>query len=286
MSGERDLDLPPPPRTDWWHQFDELLSLHLPDLTGKTVLDVGARDGYFSFAAERFGASRVLSVEPDAWRRPGGKARFEYMRRTLASRVEDLELDVLDISPEEIGRFDVVLFVGALPYMTHPLLALERLASVTQELLVVETLVDLNFGRLPAVAFRPSATPVGEAGEWAPNRAAVSEMLRSVGFQRVVSYPVKRLSAARMIGLPARVRLATDRVSSAPWRSRRRLMTGLARSALMHSHVVAHGWREQEPSSKRALRDACGPRPRRGGASRTRQDVRVVAPISVLRTAS
>ena len=103
MAGERDIGLPPPPRTDWWHQFDELLSLHLPDLTGKTVLDVGARDGYFSFAAERFGASRVLAVQPRAWRLPGGKDRFEYMRRTLASHVEDLELDVLDISPETVG---------------------------------------------------------------------------------------------------------------------------------------------------------------------------------------
>ena len=111
---------------EWWHHFEQLLALHLPDLTGKTVLDVGARDGYFSFAAERFGASRVLAIDGGNWRKPGGKRRFDRLRKALDSHVEDLDVDVLDVSPETVGRFDVVLFLGVLFHTCDPLLALER----------------------------------------------------------------------------------------------------------------------------------------------------------------
>ena len=41
-----------------------LPKIHLPqDLRGKSVLDVGAWDGFFSFEAERRGAERVLATE-------------------------------------------------------------------------------------------------------------------------------------------------------------------------------------------------------------------------------
>lgn len=45
----------------------ELACLQLPDLTGKTVLDVGAWDGFFSFTAEERGAKRVVSFDSYVW---------------------------------------------------------------------------------------------------------------------------------------------------------------------------------------------------------------------------
>src|SRR5262245_16932913 len=63
----------------WWHSVDlgegivtpghktrdllwqELASLRLPALTGKTVLDIGAWDGYYSFEPESGGAARKWS---------------------------------------------------------------------------------------------------------------------------------------------------------------------------------------------------------------------------------
>jgi tRNA (mo5U34)-methyltransferase len=227
----------------WWRHFEQLLALHLPDLTGKTVLDVGARDGYLSFAAERYGAARVLAVEKGAWSEPGGKRSFERSRSALASHVEDLEVDVLNISPETVGRFDVVLFVGMLFHMRHPLLALERVASVTKEVLVVETLVDMTFLRSPAAAFHPPQAPHEQTAWWGPNRAAVLGMLETVGFAQVVSFPLKRLSAAHMVGLPARAKMAGDLVHSTPKRARQRLVKNFARRALTQSHLVAHGLR-------------------------------------------
>jgi tRNA (mo5U34)-methyltransferase len=44
-----------------------LASMQLPSLEGKTVLDIGAWDGYFSFAAERLGARRVTALDRHVW---------------------------------------------------------------------------------------------------------------------------------------------------------------------------------------------------------------------------
>jgi tRNA (mo5U34)-methyltransferase len=164
----------------------QIVRAHLPDLNGKTVLDVGAWDGFFSFEAERRGAARVLAVDTFAWQARGeatGKAGFELARRTLGSKVEDAEVEVLDLSPETVGVFDVVLFLGVLYHMRHPLLALERLRSVTRELLVVETHVDLLGLRRPAMAFYPGFELRGDwTNWWGPNPAAVIAMLEQAGF--------------------------------------------------------------------------------------------------------
>lgn len=244
---------------DWWHQIElpgnyvtpgldesaaKLATLHLPDLTGKTVLDVGAFDGYFSFAAERLGASRVVALDSYAWRRPGGKDGFEYARTALASKVEDVEMEVLDITPEAVGEFDVVLFLGVLYHMRHPLLALERVASVTKERLVVETLADMTFLRSPAAAFYPWNMLGDETNWWGPNRAAVIGMLRSLGFEQVAAYSAKRLTRERLQGLPVRVKVSIDMLARTPGSSRVRLLRDIARSVSTQNRLVVHGWRQ------------------------------------------
>jgi tRNA (mo5U34)-methyltransferase len=167
----------------------KLARLGLPaSLAGRTVLDVGAWDGFFSFEAERRGAARVLATDSFVWRGgcPTGKRGFELARRVLGSRVEDLEIDVLDLSPERVGVFDVVLLFGVLYHMRHPLLALERVASVTGELLIVETVVDCLRQRRPVIAFYPEGELANDATSWCgPNPAAVIAMLKTVGFARV-----------------------------------------------------------------------------------------------------
>lgn len=155
---------------------------------GKTVLDVGAWDGFFSFEAERRGAERVLATDSFVWRGgvETGQAGFLLARRALGSRVEAMEIDVLELSPERVGTFDVVLFLGVLYHMRHPMLALERVASVTRELLIVETLVDCLGVRRPAMAFYPGSELSRDDTNWCgPNPAAVVAMLKTVGFPRV-----------------------------------------------------------------------------------------------------
>ncbi len=166
----------------------KLRRVKLPeDLTGRSVLDIGAWDGFFSFEAERRGASRVLAVDSFCWSGEGwgSKAGFELARRTLNSKVEDAEMEVLDLAPEKIGTFDVVLFFGVLYHMRHPLLALEKVSSVTKSHLILETKVDLLSLSAPAMAFY-----VGDelnhdpTNWWAPNISGLCDMLRAVGFRK------------------------------------------------------------------------------------------------------
>ncbi|MEG4806547.1 DUF1698 domain-containing protein [Microcoleus sp. F8-D3] len=158
----------------------------LPEnLEGLTVLDIGAFDGFYSFAAERRGASRVLATDDFAWK-AGHKKGFNLARQVLDSRVEDKQIDVLEHSPDKIGVFDLVLFLGVLYHMRHPLLALERVASVCKKQLILETHVDMLDCEKPAMAFYPGTELGEDPTSWCgPNPPMVKGMLETVGFQKV-----------------------------------------------------------------------------------------------------
>jgi len=185
--------------------------LHLPEsLAGKSVLDVGAWDGFFSFEAERRGAARVVAVDPECWRPPawgpdhfGTKAGFDLAHRALGSHVQDLDLDLLDIAPETTGVFDVVLFLGVFYHLPDPWPYLDRVASVTTERLVIETHADLLDLRRPAMAFYPGDEIAGDPSNWwGPNAAMLRAALLQRGFSRVEvvhqeRYPYRLARSAR-----------------------------------------------------------------------------------------
>lgn len=178
--------------TDW-----VLNSLSLPDLEGKTVLDVGAWDGFYSFEAERRGAKRVLATDHFCWSGPGWgtRAGFDLAHEIRGSKVEALDVDVLELGPENAGVHDVVLFLGVLYHLRNPLLALEHIASVTGEVAIVETLIDATHTRRPTLTFYGGRSKPfrlydhyrHDTSTWfAPNEAAVRTMLEDVGFRKVV----------------------------------------------------------------------------------------------------
>jgi tRNA (mo5U34)-methyltransferase len=188
----------------WWHSIDlghgivtpgrtnlpdKVHYIGLPaDLTGLSVLDVGAWDGFFAFEAERRGARRVLAVDSFCWNGPGWgtKAGFDLARRVLRSHVEEKEIEVVDLSPETVGVFDLVLFLGVLYHLTDPLRALQSIFSVTGSHLILETHIDTRAYPYPAMRFYPKAELSGDPTSfWGPNPDAVEAMLRWVGFRRV-----------------------------------------------------------------------------------------------------
>ncbi|HEU4939440.1 MAG TPA: hypothetical protein VFT39_23490, partial [Vicinamibacterales bacterium] len=75
-----------------------------PSLEGKTVLDIGAWDGFFSFECERRRAARVVAADHFSWHGTGWgtKAGFTLAREALGSHVEDIDIDVMDLSPERV----------------------------------------------------------------------------------------------------------------------------------------------------------------------------------------
>ena len=163
--------MPPSPASGWFHSIDlghgivtpgrdessrKLGWIGLPaDLRGRTVLDVGAWDGFFSFEAERRGAERVLAVDGPAWSEPAwGPAATGRRRRSSSPAARSAPASrtasrARAIGPETVGRFDVVLFLGVLYHLKHPWPALERVASVCDGLLIVETHADLLDLRAP-----------------------------------------------------------------------------------------------------------------------------------------
>lgn len=223
----------------WWHSIDlgrgkvtsgtktaellerEAAALHLPDLAGKSVLDVGAWDGYYSFLAERAGARRVVALDYYTWsvhlpafqahvedsRRRGepfcapheqaalwdpeglpGKRGFDLAHRSRNSRVEAIVADFTTVDLDALGTFDVVLFLGVIYHLENPLAAARRLREITRELAVVES----EAVHVPGEEDRPMWTfqgvdhlGGGPGNWWVPNRVGLEHLLRAAGFAQV-----------------------------------------------------------------------------------------------------
>ncbi len=195
-------------RYRWWHVidlgngvktpgfYDPVGKQHAPrfavphDLSGKTVLDIGSWDGAWSFEAKRRGAARVLATDKYSWGYGGWGDREAFLlaRDVLELDVEDQLIDVLELSRENVGQFDIVFFFGVIYHMRHPMLALERLRDVTKPggLAIVETHCDMLDNRKPALAFYPGRELLGDDTNWfGPNPAAMTGMLRASGFSDV-----------------------------------------------------------------------------------------------------
>jgi len=197
----------------------ELEAVRLPDLEGKAVLDIGGWDGYFAFEAERRGAGRAAVLDHYMWAMdiPGqqaywkrcaeegvtptpyheteywhpetmpGRRGFDVARKVLESQVEAIALDFMSCSLDEIGTWDVVLYLGVLYHMEDPMSALRRLATVTKERAIIETeaVVVPGFEHEALWRFFPYAELNHDVSNWwAPNLPALVGALHPAGFSR------------------------------------------------------------------------------------------------------
>jgi tRNA (mo5U34)-methyltransferase len=174
---------------------DDFDRLGLPDLRGRTVLDVGCWDGFYSFECEKRGASKVLATDHYVWN-AFGKQGFLTAREILDAGVDHKDIDPLDILPETVGTWDIVLFLGVLYHLRDPLSVLERIARVTKHLLVVEShIVNLPmFNNIPMAAFYENDELNDDPTNWwGPNLKCLTQMVRSAGFQPVeIKQPEKK----------------------------------------------------------------------------------------------
>jgi tRNA (mo5U34)-methyltransferase len=202
--------------------------LGLPErLDGRSVLDVGAWDGFFSFEAERRGAARVVATDSFSWSGGGwgSKAGFELARQALGSHVEGVDVDVMDLSPA-LGTFDLVLFLGVLYHLRDPIGAIERVAAVTASQLVLETEVRFDWVPWPAArVFLGRELNDDPTNVFAFNARALSRLLSDVGFTRV-----------RVHGRTSQLRRAA-RVTA------HRLRDGGPASRYASRRIVIHAWK-------------------------------------------
>ncbi|HEX7215497.1 MAG TPA: methyltransferase domain-containing protein [Methylomirabilota bacterium] len=187
------------------------------DLRGKSVLDIGAWNGYFSFEAKRRQAEQVLATDHHCWSPEiNGRATFDLARAALELDIESLDVDVPDLSPERVGRFDVVLFLGVFYHLVDPIRALQDLAAVTNEVAVLETHLDLRAMDRPAMVFYPGTELNDDPTNWwGPNRQCVEALLRLVGFERVVYQPHPLVGDVRGIFHAYKKKTASTVTSSA-----------------------------------------------------------------------
>jgi tRNA (mo5U34)-methyltransferase len=198
----------------------EIDSFRLPDLRGKTVLDINTWDGFFAFEAERRGASRVVALDYYMWamdlpvhhnywkecKERGiapaayhtmpyylpetmpGKIGFDTARNALQSKVQGVVGDFMAMEIEPLGTFDVVFYFGSLYHMEDPLRAMRRVAGVTKELAIIETeaAVFANLDDHALCEFFESNELNGDVSNWwAPNEKALAGLCRAAGFRRV-----------------------------------------------------------------------------------------------------
>jgi tRNA (mo5U34)-methyltransferase len=174
---------------------------HVPaDLAGWSALDIGCNAGFYTFELARRGA-RVTALDVDEHYLR--QARWAADQLQLEDQVDFRRGTVYDLA-QTSERWDLVLFMGVLYHLRHPLLALDIVGRHVRRLLVLQTLTmpgdqrtappaDLPLNRRarlldpgwPKLAFVERALAGGETNWWAANAAAVEAMARSAGLEPV-----------------------------------------------------------------------------------------------------
>ncbi|MGH9114311.1 MAG: class I SAM-dependent methyltransferase [Acidimicrobiales bacterium] len=191
-----------------------------PDVRGRSVLDIGAWDGMYSFKAEQEGAARVVALDHYVWQLDvpkreqywreceaaggvpdpdadskflsadelPGRRGFDYAKAALGSGVEPVVADFMATDLDAIGVFDVVLYFGVLYHMLDPFAALRRLRKVTGEVAAIETeaIRVLGYQGSALIGFLGGAELTRDHTNWyVPSDKALHEMCLAAGFGRV-----------------------------------------------------------------------------------------------------
>ncbi len=192
-------------------KFDSFSGAIPADLRGKTVLDIGCNGGFYSIEMKRRGADRVLGIDFDE----------DYLAQArFAAEVSGLNIEFRKLSVYRVAdlreTFDVVIFMGVLYHLRHPLLALDLLhAHVTRDLLVFQSLLrgapevpeieeDYPFAEeevfekpgYPRMVFVEKQYSHDPTNWWLPNRACAEAMLRSAGYE-ILSHPEPEVFVCR-----------------------------------------------------------------------------------------
>lgn len=260
----------------WDHRgtVDEFLG-HT-DFTGKTVLDVGPGNGFFSFEMEKRGG-RVTAVDlgetspwdvvPHPYAAEGELVRhmrhnvrkvenaFWYAHRTLGSKVALVYGSVYDV-PNLVQETDIALMSNVLQHFRDPFLAIQRIAKVTtQTLLITETLwhEDPTFLDTPSMLLIPRAsTPEVSHSWWQVSPRLVVEALRLLGFPSVtLAYHHQKFNGASSDRRPRMVKHFTV--------TAHRALPVAAGGAAPVGVEFAHGFHDPEADEMHAWRWSPGP---------------------------
>jgi tRNA (mo5U34)-methyltransferase len=191
-----------------WQRFADAIPA---DLRGKSVLDIGCNGGFYAIEMKRRGADRVVGIDEDATY----LAQARFAAEITGMDIELKQLSVYDVAV--LGEtFDLVLFLGVLYHLRHPLLALDLIHEhVARDVLVFQSMQrgsdevepvatdypfeeDRIFHRpdFPRLYFIEQKYSGDPTNWWIPNRACSEALLRSAGFE-IISHPEQEVYICR-----------------------------------------------------------------------------------------
>jgi len=148
----------------------------------RTVLDIGASDGFFTRQATLRGAD-VTAVD---FRAKNGHG-FGVMEQVMGRTFPYIHANVLELDTGKLGTFDIVLFLGVLYHLPDMICALHKVRALCGETLFLETHSDNDFcPGYSAARYYKSDSLVGDLSNfWSPNTLCVLDMLYDAGFDIV-----------------------------------------------------------------------------------------------------
>ncbi|HVA59152.1 MAG TPA: methyltransferase domain-containing protein [Mycobacteriales bacterium] len=180
------------------------------DLGGMRTLDVATFDGFWAFEMERRGANvsaidveRVSQLDlPDPVQRQRSAEGydapisngFRLAQRALGSTVNLAGLSVYDLSPSNVGTFDLVHLSDLLLHLRSPIQALTAVRSVTAGSAVIS---DVFHPGLTVLGGLHSVEYVGGWSDlvwWIPSLQALGQMVIDAGFRSVSLHAVYNLA--------------------------------------------------------------------------------------------
>jgi tRNA (mo5U34)-methyltransferase len=193
------------------------------DLSGRSVLDIGCNAGFYSIEMKKRGADRVLGVDSDD--------RYLAQARLVADELGYPDIEYRKLSVYDVAllgeKFDLVIFMGVLYHLRHPLLALDLIREhVAGDLLLFQTMQqgsndvllvpdDAPFhspdtGRPPTCFDNPAYPRLHFIEKsfahdwtnwWTPNAAGSQAMLRAAGFS-IEAHPEPEVYLCRIAPVP------------------------------------------------------------------------------------
>jgi tRNA (mo5U34)-methyltransferase len=153
------------------------------DLSGKRVLDIGCRDGLFSFAAESMGAQEVVGIDNDL-----SKPATEFLIPFFKSRIKMVEKNLYDLKPDDFGLFDIVIFPGVLYHLRYPFWGLKTIRDIMKiggHLLIETAIWDGDNDK--AILFCPigAESPYESTSCTFFNEKGLNDTLKSMGFDTI-----------------------------------------------------------------------------------------------------
>lgn len=173
----------------------ERLQLDSP-MSGKSVLDIGCSDGYFSFACEQRGATVTAIDDFTSSPNNDGINGFSIAAELLGSNAKFVEMSVYDIDQLE-QQFDVILLVNVLYHLRHPALALDKIYTKLAPggTLHLKTYfhqdvrfrsAGFDFRRTPFARFFEDRELNNDPSNWwGLNSRCIEALLRSTGFTQI-----------------------------------------------------------------------------------------------------